>query len=192
VTIYSKYLPKIIDYGRAAFYMDQNVNSKTIYEIICRRFPTDLGTEMDGDQYVEQGKCCRYHGFGSFDKELYGNIFIDSSKINRSSDLLLIKQIDDPDMYSKTSVTHSPLIGTAWWMPYDTKYGTKERPSEYHNQEMLTTVDDVSMYLLDHYLQTISPLSNAPVWISYVIDAQDHSSTHTTAPVGYQVKGPHP
>lgn len=74
-TFNSPYIPKIIDYGRS-FFDNGNVNSKTIYDKICKTNDCEPN-------------CGEKYGFEWFNP-MPNNIFLDSSKKNESHDLRLL------------------------------------------------------------------------------------------------------
>jgi hypothetical protein len=98
-TFNSPYIPKIIDYGRS-FFDNGNVNSKTIYDKICK---TNDCVPNCGEKY----------GFGWFNPEpnLY---FLDSSKKNESHDfrLLYLLQTDFKELRVMNDERPTPIETT--------------------------------------------------------------------------------
>jgi hypothetical protein len=98
-TFNSRYIPKIIDYGRS-FFDNGNVNSKTIYDKICNT--------NDCQPY-----CGEEYGFRWLDPEP-NDYFLYSSKKNESHDLrlLYLLQTDFRELREINDETPSPIETT--------------------------------------------------------------------------------
>ena len=82
ISFKSKYIAKIIDYGRCFFYDDANNNSRNIHHKICQE------SSCNPD-------CGEEYGYGWLHNNGFngGNYYIDSAKVNISHDLRLLYDI---------------------------------------------------------------------------------------------------
>jgi hypothetical protein len=93
ISFNSRYIAKIIDYGRCFFTRDLNINSKNIYDLVCSLSECNRNISREGDN-----KCGKKIGFQWLREENYVSsspvstaTHINASIPNRSHDLRLLK-----------------------------------------------------------------------------------------------------
>jgi len=155
----SRYIAKIIDYGRCFFKRDSNINSKNIYNLVCSLSECNRNISREGDN-----KCGKQIGFQWLREENFVSsspvstaTHINASIPNRSHDLRLLKIVskDLNDFYpeQKRLIEHQcgdlkrifrRLMNK---IVYDGK-GTREKPSAVlEKSDSTRTVYDASNYL---------------------------------------------
>jgi len=125
VVIKSRYLPKIIDYGRCFYYMDQTTNSMVFSQQVCQNCQN----------------CGKSSGFGWLNS--INNSYINSSVRNISHDLRLIKMISS---LVKNNVFMKDISEK---IVYDNQYGTAENTMSIGDNNRINNVTDMAFYLYD-------------------------------------------
>jgi hypothetical protein len=121
----SKYIVKIIDYGRNYINVDgMSENSQTFYKKLCEAKECNYTDPLN-----KLHKCGEYFGYNFFDPSVdIKNYFITSSKKNNSHDLRLAFNIFNTfpnELKQEFPYLHRILSAVR----YTTKYGTKELAS---------------------------------------------------------------
>jgi len=84
----SKYIVKIIDYGRC-YFNNSLFNSSDIYRLVCNIAECNRKISSEDDN-----RCGKKLGFNMFDEpDVFKGIMINSSSVNKSHDLLLLADI---------------------------------------------------------------------------------------------------
>ncbi len=131
-TFKSKYLAKIIDYGRSYFYESDANNSKTVYQDLCReRACNEYIDPEEEDKRSKKEKCGDKSGFYwfKFNKNDESNFYIMTTVQNPSIDLRFwvecckIAQQKLGESASRVGVEMLPWISQK--VKYDTEFGTK-------------------------------------------------------------------
>jgi hypothetical protein len=120
----SKYLAKIIDYGRSYFYEDESNNSRVIYNKICSTIECG-GSEDNKD-------CGEDAGYSHLNEELEpGSFFyIVAQKVNKSHDLRLLNNLLKLFYKSESRIVlPSYLKKFLESVKYDTNWGSQIRES---------------------------------------------------------------
>uniref|UniRef100_A0A6C0BLS1 Uncharacterized protein n=1 Tax=viral metagenome TaxID=1070528 RepID=A0A6C0BLS1_9ZZZZ len=130
ITVYSQYLPKIIDYGRCYYHLDESRNSDQFREDLC--------------QICQD--CGRKSGFRTFNSTPSSEThYISPHRMNISHDLRLIKIIST---WLKMNV---PLMQSiADQLVYQDQYGTPER-STFGRSSQIMNVIDMSTKLISYF-----------------------------------------
>lgn len=118
VSFKSKYIAKLIDYGRCYFKDDDaNMDSLKIKHLLC---DADLAPACN----IPNGAPCGYNaGFGWLkNRSLRSSHYIDSATPNHSHDLRLIRDIREACMYNINS--NANLYKLFKNLTYETEYGT--------------------------------------------------------------------
>ena len=137
ISFKSKYIAKIIDYGRSYFKDDESgINSKDIYEEICKIKECDPN-------------CGQGSGFGWL-TDVYNreNYWINSQRNNKSHDLILLARVILITKMAKTNKNmDKKLKKMLKKLKYDIELGTPEMPNGYPAR--LYSVDDAAAMLVD-------------------------------------------
>ena len=112
IVIYTQYIVKIIDYGRCFFHENENMNTKKIYEMVCRARNCEPDCGTNSGYYVLNG---------AFNDES----FIFPQVKNESHDLRLIKNISTK-IKKLENTCPEYLLQCLDKIKYDNFYGTKE------------------------------------------------------------------
>jgi len=120
VSFKTKYMVKIIDYGRSFYKKDEKVNSMTLYGKLCNERKTP-------DCNVSRtNRCGEDFGYGSF-SDGFSSYFINSSVKNESHDLRLLHIMNtDEDIRDALSGNNPELYDIISLVKFDAKYGTPE------------------------------------------------------------------
>jgi len=137
ISFKSKYIAKIIDYGRSYFKDDETgVNSKDIYEEICK--------------IKECEPNCGYGSGFSWLTDNYNrrSYWISSQRNNKSHDLILLDRVIKITKMAKTNKDmDKKLKKMLKKLKYDIEFGTPEMPNGYPKH--LYSVDDAAAMLVD-------------------------------------------
>jgi len=136
MTFKTRYLVKIIDYGRSYFYTNNRVNSREVYHEVCGK--KDCNKRIIHNNKVFTASCGSEFGFELFNiKDFY---HIDSMKRNKSHDLRLFCNIvynfydfkikPTISEYCKMISKKSSLYQVCGDLIYEQYYGTPELKSD--------------------------------------------------------------
>ena len=128
INLYSRYVPKIIDYGRCYFSFRNN-SSQKLYESLCK---------VDHD-------CCLGSGFWLNPPNPIVTHYINSSVRNISHDLRLMRIISKKMVATGLANHHMKNINDK--IIYATDYGTPENLTPYSQDQMIHNIYDMMSYL---------------------------------------------
>lgn len=147
ITFKTRFLVKIIDYGRSYFYKDDTINSPVVYHELCGYQECKNIIKRPNKPDIITSECGSEFGFGILNiKDFY---HIDSIKRNKSHDLRLFSDIMYEDVeirrksqYSKKiPSTYSSLRQICDDLIYDEHYGTPELESDPSDNEIRNVGD---------------------------------------------------
>jgi len=127
VTLYTKYVAKLVDYGRCFFYDNENMNSKKYHDLLCKAPDCNPG-------------CGEYYGYDI----LNGNIkddYITPQKRNRSHDLRLWNNIVKKWLKKRKHACPDYIFNILNRIHYRSEYGTPELNDGIQNHDILTVHD---------------------------------------------------
>ena len=132
VTIYTKYIAKVIDYGRCFFYDDENMNSKKYHDLVCKAH----------DCQPDCGE-----GFGYEVLNGKNDDYITPQKRNQSHDLRLWNIIVINLLNKREHACPKYISDVLRQIYYKGEYGTPES-NNYLEHNRVTTVQDAYISLL--------------------------------------------
>jgi hypothetical protein len=122
ITFKSRYIVKIIDYGRC-YFRESNINSQDIYSELCKIIECNTNTEKCGD-------LSGYNFLLKKKKEIRENYYTNSSDNNQSHDLRLLKDLSQviPKIKKSSEINNSlnSLKFLLKKIKYNRKYGTPQ------------------------------------------------------------------
>jgi hypothetical protein len=133
VTIYTKYIAKVIDYGRCFFYDDENMNSKKYHDLVCKAHDC-------------QPDCGEGFGYEILNKNTNED-FITPQKRNQSHDLRLWNIIVKNLLNKREDACPKYVSDVLRQIYYKGEYGTPESKN-YLEHNRVATVQDAYISLL--------------------------------------------
>jgi len=120
VSFKTKYMVKIIDYGRSFYKKDEKVNAMTLYGKLCNERKTpDCNVSREN-------RCGENLGYDSF-SDGFSSFFINSSLKNESHDLRLLHIMNTDEDIRDAIIENNPdLYDIISHVKFDAQYGTPE------------------------------------------------------------------
>lgn len=134
VNFKSRYIAKIIDYGRCYFKENDENNSLVVYNKICA-----LKKECGGAKHWKDCGRGKGYGFLNSEKSDGGSFYIISHKVNKSHDLRALQLLNEQlnEIYTKKNKVREELPAIPYYLTnllsrvhYETYYGTPVKESE--------------------------------------------------------------